>query len=201
MKNPQVRQFHWLALIVFGLSASHTSLVFSDTAICGPRCVREVCSRLGLKVPDLAALVSEMQESYTSGCTFSDIVSALERRGVHSRLVAIRQWDWIGWNEPIIMHVDGDHFIVIDSPSRFGWTVSDGPQPPNWQPFWKIRMRSTGAYLITSTNPIEAGVVPWSYWPRYVVVLVLAIAAIGTLRRFNLGWLFRGMKPKLLPSI
>lgn len=199
MRYRQILRFCQAVLVVFGLVAFQTPVVFSDNAICGPRCVREVCSRLGLKTPDLAALISEMQQSYASGCTFSDIVSALDRRGVHSRLVAIGQWDWIEWNEPIIMHVDGDHFIVIDSPSRFGWTVSDGPQSPNWQPFWKIRTRSTGAYLLTSKSPIEAGIVPWHSWPKYLPLLALAIAIIGLLRRFHSGWLCRGMKPKILP--
>ena len=118
--------------------------------LCGARCAHRVLE-LTNKPADLTDLIEELYDSPEGGTvSFDDLANALRRRGVSCTLVSLGPLDIPSSACPIILHVDGDHFVVLENSGKWSATVWDGLKGEQTVPWWSLRASSSNAMLVCS---------------------------------------------------
>lgn len=142
-----------LALVMSGGPAENDFAPARD-AFCGARCVHRVL-QLYQRNEELTDLIVEFRGGESSGeVPFPELAQALERRGIHSKFVKLGALDILSWKHPAILHVDGNHFVVLESTGPATATIWDGPGGVTEVPLWELNWRSSRIVLLTSDVPI-----------------------------------------------
>ena len=161
-------------------------------AVCGPRCVAFVLSYYGKANEELMDLAREIQgDSLEEGSSFAELQGSLEQRGIHCRLARVGRWEPISWPEPVILHVDGSHFVVLQETDGLRvnvWWGLPGSRELSWPRLWARMSRSV---LLTSAQPIDPRAKFTAVWPRRLILVAsAALAAVGIvlMRQAYLRW-------------
>jgi len=102
-----------LATLMIAAEGGQAVLPPAD-AVCAPRCVQRVLQHYSLDVPDLTDLVVEVQTTVRAGAKFGALADALSKRGVYCQFARVNSLDVLCWEHPVILHLDGDHFAVME---------------------------------------------------------------------------------------
>lgn len=171
-----------------------------DDMACGPRCVQRILLHYGKPEIFLTDLIKEMQGTMsTRGVSFRDIKEAIERRGLHCQLVQTPWYVVPSWPEPVVLHVDGNHFVVLESRTwrraEVWWGLA-GTRSERTSHLWR---RMSDVALLVSAKPIAQDAVFASPLPSRIAaaVLLLTAAVVGARALRRLRSIYRGQS--LLP--
>jgi Peptidase C39 family len=168
--------------------------------VCGPRCVLAVLEDYGHQ-EDLLSLVSEMQNGRPEdGCSMHDIEVALQKRNVHCCLTKSGPLDFPSWPSPVIIHLKGGHFAVLEKTQGLYALIRDGTNMQSaWQFIPSLMRRESGNVLFTSRAEITNDAPTFIKWPRLIVgfcSVVLVGLALGMIRRERFRQLLFRICPK-----
>lgn len=157
-----------------------------DQAVCGPRCARQILASYGQDV-DLIALINEMQDGIVEQpSNVRAIQVALEKRGVYAKPVKIGLLTFPDWPQPIVMHYERGHFVVLEG-SKGGYArIRDGvAMEPTWSFIPWVMLSQSRVVLLTSDRPIEREL-QLIQWPRWALAFgCVGIGGIGLLIRHH----------------
>lgn len=116
--------------------------------ICGARCAHHVLTLLN-KGEDLTDVIPEIYDSPGGGTvSFVDLARVLRKRGVSCTTLSLGPLDVPKSPFPIILHVDDNHFVVLekyDSGTAVVWDGLKGSEEMSW---WRLRARCSGTVLV-----------------------------------------------------
>lgn len=174
--------------------------VADGVAFCGPRCIYQVLRHFGKDV-ELTDLIVEMAGPDLRGqSSLAELAEALERHGISTKLVSLPLLDVPAWPDPIIVHVDGNHFLVLEKAGPFAVTVKDGPWPAADMSLWELKRRASGPMLLTADRPIGEEPYSRAEWRYAVLILGVSLVLIGawpTIRRWP-QWKSAALRPVAL---
>jgi hypothetical protein len=96
--------------------------------MCGPKCLLVMCQRLGVKADlnELAGLCSKDQKS----TTMADLCRAAREKGLKAMGLKIRAEEFAGVGMPLIAHLWGNHFVVVEKDGADTLKVTNPPGEP-----------------------------------------------------------------------
>ncbi len=116
-------------------------------SICGARCVHRVLEHFGKK-DELTDIVRELYDSPQGGpVSLADLGKAIEKRGISCTMLGLGALDVPRSAHPLILHVDGNHFVVQEEGNLWSATVWDGLKGSDSMATWRLRMRSSDVVL------------------------------------------------------
>jgi hypothetical protein len=122
--------------------------------ICGPRCVHHILESYR-KSEDLMGMVEEIQGPLLEReVSLGDLARALERRHIHCKFVSLGPLEFPSWPYPILLHVNGNHFVVMQADGGAVVRVWDGLLGESEVGWWELKGKSSNALLLTSDHPI-----------------------------------------------
>jgi ABC-type bacteriocin/lantibiotic exporter with double-glycine peptidase domain len=137
--------------------------------LCGTRCVHRVLE-LHHKKADFLELATELQgPKVDRQASLLDLAEALRKRGIYARMVRFSPLAIPSWPQPIIMHVNGNHFVVLERGDITSGYVWDGWLPLRTVSWWEIKSTSSPVCLLTSATPIDEASSYTRYEYRYAV--------------------------------
>jgi ABC-type bacteriocin/lantibiotic exporter with double-glycine peptidase domain len=97
--------------------------------LCGSYCVSRVLD-LYHKKTDFLTLAAELQgPKLDQQTSLLELAVALRKRGIQARLVRLAPLEIPSWPHPIILHVNGNHFVVLESQDVGYGALWDGRLP------------------------------------------------------------------------
>lgn len=172
--------------IALAVSPAEASPLADGAVYCGPRCVYDVLRHFGKNV-ELSDLIVEIcGPELRRQSSLAELSQALERHGIATKLVSLPLLDLPAWPQPVILHLDGNHFVVLENSGALTATVKDGPAPAAEMSMWTLKRRTSPTILLTSDRPIGDG--PFSRVAfRYTVlatgVLLVSVAVLTALKQ------------------
>lgn len=167
--------------VLVGVMPAH-----AEDRICGARCVHRILECLN-KPADLTDIIEELYDSPQGGMvSFEDLAEVLRRHGVSTRAVPLGTFD-IPAKYPVILHVNGNHFVVGEKGNRWSATVWDGVNGSREIPWWSVRHSSSEAMLVCSADGLpENGFVDSTY--RLVAFSVSTLLVLFGALLLRLVW-------------
>jgi ABC-type bacteriocin/lantibiotic exporter with double-glycine peptidase domain len=169
-----------LAMIPFRSSIAVGALVEDrPETFCGARCVHHILELCG-KQEDLVQLIQEI-----NGLGLSDFVPfpalqrALSSRGIHTQFVEIGRLGILSSSQPAIIHIDGNHYVVLEESNESTAVLWDGVSGRTNVAWLSLRPRISAICLIASAQPIESGSSTSSAYRWLVAGIGASIAILG----------------------
>jgi ABC-type bacteriocin/lantibiotic exporter with double-glycine peptidase domain len=117
-------------------------------SICGARCAHHVLTLLN-KGGDLTDVIQELYDSPGGGTvSFADLARVLRQRGVSCTSLSLGLLDAPNSPYPVILHVDGNHFVVLEKCNSGTAVVWDGLKGSEEVSWWQLRARCSSVVLV-----------------------------------------------------
>lgn len=166
-------------------------------SICGARCAHHVLTILN-KGDDLTDVIQELYDSPGGGTvSFVDLARVLRQKGVSCTALSLGPLDVPNSPYPIILHVDGNHFVVLekcDSGTAVVWDGLNGSEEISW---WQLRTRCSSTVLVCTPVGKEQPI-PTDSTFRYVAMTLgagLMLMAVWTC------WRLWSRRPTVPPAM
>jgi len=111
---------HLVFLVVSLLVAAFVQPAFSECVrcadsqmLCGPYCMLEVCSRLGVP-SDLSEMKELCRYDGVTGTTLAGLLSAATAKGLEAVAVKLSLADPLQWTYPAVAHLWSNHFVLVE---------------------------------------------------------------------------------------
>ncbi len=129
-----------------------------DESLCGARCVHRVLELMKERV-DLTDVVEDLYDSPRGGIvSYEDLANVLRRRGISCRVARLGTLDVPSTPYPVILHVNGNHFVVLEQCDRWSATVWDGTKGEQDVSWWRLRRRCSDAVLVCAPAGMEPSI-------------------------------------------
>jgi ABC-type bacteriocin/lantibiotic exporter with double-glycine peptidase domain len=164
--------------------------VRGEESICGARCAHRVLEILNHPV-DLTDVIQELYDSPSGGTvSFVELAQVLRRRGISCKVLSVSPFDIPRSPFPIILHVDGNHFVVLEKCDQETAVVWDGLKGTEEVSWWWLRPRCSGAMLVLT----PAGEEQQSYTDSTVRYLAITLGTLLILLAIWIGWRLLGWR-------
>lgn len=174
---------HVATIVLTVLYTGPVELAIGQESLCGARCVHRVLELVG-KDEELTDVIQELHSSPAGGqLSFADLAKFLEQRGVSCRLLELGTFDVPRSPDPMVLHVHGNHFVVIDKVDLWSADVWDGLQGTNTVAWWRLRPICSDAVLICTQNRQDTAYADVTY--QYLVMSVGGALLIFGITRLN----------------
>lgn len=118
--------------------------------VCGPRCIQRILQHYGIRA-DLVDLIKEVQESDVNrGASLAELRRALKTRGIHCRYGKAAFLVVPEATQPVILHINGNHFVVLEGWDGSEAIIWDGLNGSRSIPWWRLQAECSGTILMTS---------------------------------------------------
>jgi ABC-type bacteriocin/lantibiotic exporter with double-glycine peptidase domain len=125
--------------------------VLAQDGLCGPRCAHHVLETMGVRTY-LTDIIQELRMSPEGGkVSLQELADLLKRKGIACEAWRLGVLDVPRSPCPIIAHVRGDHFVVIEECGLWSASVWDGLQGSR-RDSW-LQLKSTGADTVLFCTP------------------------------------------------
>lgn len=108
---------------VFGWSKSIRTVLQAEASECGPACLAMLLEFYG-HATSLRELRETMRSS-SRGTALKSLLEAADQFGLQARAIRMECDEAKSLRLPAIIHLDGDHFVVLERVSRSGWVIHD----------------------------------------------------------------------------
>lgn len=159
-----------MTFVLATAAAFQSGAMSKEDSSCGPRCVQRVLQHYDREVDPLDRLIAELQPGRQPGAKFADLAKALNERSVYCRFVRLGRFSVLDWDEPAIIHVNGNHFAVTTSAGALQSSVWLGSEGEISLDSWELRSNMSDIVLLTSREQIAKEVDCASAWPRWTTI-------------------------------
>jgi hypothetical protein len=169
------------ALIFIAAMLSPAVAKGQSDQFCGPRCAKHVLEHFGQDAYLIDVIEDVQGGDLSDGASMAELAEYLEKRSLHTAIVSCSALDLPSWTGPAILHVNGDHFVVLEKCNGLSGVIWDGLSGTHEESWWELKSHWSGAMILISDQAIDGRPFTSPTLRRSALAIGLILIAAGGL--------------------